>query len=340
MPTVHEILRQSGFSQEQIEALDARAITAFGSVLTTAEGERTTATTAQAKAEADFKAAQEAVAKAEQTRQEAIAEKEKAELQYRSNVEFYDTKVVPGLTGWDEEKLKLENARIKAEAEAAFYRTQIQGAKDGGFVPLDAPGYKAAEPDPTRDGNGRYVAGGNGTPGSPTYLDPVKLAAQFSDKAAMLGNIEWKYRKLYNDVMPIAPSQLIAEADAQKLDPAVYAEKRFNFAGREQELNTQRQAERDAKLQADAAAVSDATWKAKMDAREAEFAAKEKQRAEQAGSNPDVRMPAGSSKFTDLKRAEVQGEIKSPLKMTDAERRQQTRKMIHAEIDAREGAVA
>lgn len=339
--TIQEALRQSGFTQEQIDALDAKSLNNFGTMLTTAENDKKAAADAVTKANADFAAAKEAVAKAEKERADATAEREKAELQYRSNVEFYDTKVVPGLTGWDEEKLKLENARVKAEAEAAFYRTQAEAAKTGGFIPTDAPGYVPPQNDPKRDGTGRYVTGADGgTPGSPTYMDPVKLAAQFSDKAATLSNIEWKYRKLYNDVMPIAPSQLIAEADAQKLSPDAYAEKRFGFVARETELNATRQREHEAKIASDSAAARDAEWKTKFEAREAEVAADKKKMAESGGNNPDVRLPSGSAKYAEIKRAVEVGERPNPLKMTDAQRRAATRQAIHSEIQEREGAVA
>jgi hypothetical protein len=40
MPTVEEILKQSGFTEEQIKALEPKAITAFSNVLSTAQAER------------------------------------------------------------------------------------------------------------------------------------------------------------------------------------------------------------------------------------------------------------------------------------------------------------
>lgn len=334
--SVKDALKASGFTQEQIDAIDMRALTVFDVAMTTADSDRAAATAAQVKADADFKAATEAVAKAEQARQDAIAAKDLAELQGRSNTEFYEQKIVPGLTSWDEEKTKLENERVKAMAEAAFYRTQNEGAKAGGFIPTDAPGFVP----PVADPKPGYVPGAGGTPGSPTFMDANKLAAQFSDKAAVLTNIDWRYRKLYGDVMPIAPSQLIAEADAQKMDPTAYAEKKFNFSGREAELNATRQREHEAKIAADATAAANAEADVRMKAREAEFAAKEKKFAEQGGNNPDVRTPQGSAKFTEIKRAVEQGERPNPLKMTDAQRRAATRNAIHSEIDAREGAVA
>lgn len=342
MPTVKEILKASGFTDERIAEMDAAAMTAFGNVLTAAETDRTTATAAQAKADADFKAATEAVARAEQARQEAIAAKEQAELQGRSNVEFYETKVVPGLTSWDEEKTRLENERVKAASEAAYYRTQVEGAKSGGFIPTDAPGYvPPAANEPKRDANGQYVAGGGGTPGSPTFIDPKEVYKRAGDGMAMISDIDWKYRSLYGgQPLPISPSQLIAEADAQKLDPKAYAERRFGFTQREQELTAQRTAEHEAKLRAEATATESKVWEEKMKVREAEFAAKEKQLSERAGNNPDVRSPAGSSKYADIKRAVETGERPNPLKMTDAQRRAATSKAIHSEIEAREGAVA
>ena len=51
MPTVQEVLKQSGLTDEQITALDAKAISAFTGVLTTAEQERQAAQQAAAKAE-------------------------------------------------------------------------------------------------------------------------------------------------------------------------------------------------------------------------------------------------------------------------------------------------
>lgn len=340
--SVKDALKASGFTQEQIDAIDARALTIFDGAMTTADSDRAAATAAQAKADADFKSATAAVAKAEKERLDAVAEREKAELQGRSNVEFYEQKVVPGLTGWDTEKTALENARVKAEAEAAFYRTQAEAAKSGGFIPTDAPGYVPPVAAPTRDGNGRYVAGADGgTPGSPTYMDPTKLAAEFSNKAGVLTDISWRYSSLNGGApMPIPPSQLIAEADAQKLDVKAYAEKRFGFAQRETDLNAARQRDHEAKIAADSAAAKDIEWKAKLDARETEFAAEKKKYAEGAGNNPDVRTPSGSAKYAEIKRAVETGERPNPLKMTDAQRRAATRNAIHSEIQQREGAPA
>ncbi len=336
MPTVQEILKQTGFTQEQIDAMDARAIGAFGTMMTAAEAEKATATAAQAKAEADFKAAQEAVAKAEAERKAAIEAKELAELQGRSNTEFYETKIVPGLTSWDEEKVRLENERVKAAAEAAFYRTQAEAAKAGGFIPNEAPGYVSPTEPEKKPG---YVPG-SGTPGSPTFIDPKEVYKRAGDGMSMISDINWRYQQLYGAPLPIPPSQLIAEADAQKLDPKTYAEKRFSFSNREAELNAQRQREQEEKLKTESAAAERAVWEEKLKAREAEFAVEKKRLSEAVGNNPDVRTPQGSAKYAEIKRAVDQGERPNPLKMTDAQRKAATTKAIHSEIEAREGAVA
>jgi hypothetical protein len=274
MPTVSEILRQTGFSDDEIARLDYRATTAFTNVLSAAEQAR-----------------------------------EAAELAQRSNVDFYETKIVPALTGWEQEQAQIEAARAKAEKEATYYRAAAVAA---GIVPGE-----------DRDVQGRYVSSTEGgTPGSPTYLDPNALAAKFSDTAGMLTDIDYRYRKLYGDTMPIPPSQLIAEADAQKLDPKAYAEKRFSFSQREQELQAQRQRAHDADIAAKAAAERDKFW------------------AERRGNNPDIRVPDGSSRYAELQRGVRTGEIPNPLKMTDQQRRAATRQQIHAEIAKREDGVA
>jgi hypothetical protein len=107
MPTVHSILKESGFTDDQIAAMEPKAITAFSNVLTTAEQAREAAETAQ-----------------------------------RSYTDLYENRIVPSLAGWDEERTRMDNERASAMAEAAFYRTQNEQARATGFVPSDAPGYQ------------------------------------------------------------------------------------------------------------------------------------------------------------------------------------------------------
>ena len=255
MPTVHEILKQSGLSDEQIAAMDAKAITAFTGVLTTAEQERQAAQESVTKAEQERQAAQQAVEKAEQERQAAAAAKEAAELAQRSNAQFYDTEIAPALNNWGTEKANLE-------AQAAFYRAQNEAARAAGFVPTEAPNYQpqnpAAQTQPQRDAQGRYVAGAPGsTPGSPTFtMQDVRDG--LGTTLGTLTDIQWKYQRLFNEPLPISPTQLVREAEAQRLDPVAYAEKRFNFQAREQEMQRKTAEEHDAKIRAEAAAPYEA----------------------------------------------------------------------------------
>jgi len=328
MATVAEILKASGFTDDQIAALDARAITAFGSVLSTAEQASQAATAAAAKAESD--------------RQAAIAAKEAAELAGRANTEFYEQKIIPGLTGWEAEQKALQTERANAVAEAAFYKAQHEALKSAGLLPTDAPVFAppVAPAGGNRDATGRYISGVPGsTPGSPTFtMDEVRN--NLGTVMGTLTDVQWKYQQLYGKPMPMAPTELVRQAEARKLDPATFAAQTFNFQGREQELAKQAaDAEKEA-LRAEVARAKDEEYGAKLKAQADEFAAKERPRAKQIGNNPDVRMPAGSSKMAEIKRAVENKTLPDPLKMTDAERRQATRAQIHKEIDERSMAVA
>ena len=168
--TVAEILKESGLSDEQIKALDAKAVSAFTTVLSTAQ-------TAE---------------------QAAASAKEAAETASRAQRELYDNQIAPSLDAWATEKANLE-------AQAAFYRTQNEQARAGGFVPKEAPGYTppAANPNPNpnpadRGADGRYVAGQNPVPGSPGYLTQAEAFKALS-------NAQWvqnEYFRLFKEPMP------------------------------------------------------------------------------------------------------------------------------------------
>lgn len=266
MPTVVEVLRQSGFSEEEIQRLDQRATTAFSQVLTQAEQDR-----------------------------------QRAEAERLANIDFYETKIMPGLLGDDEQRQQLEAARVRAEREAAFYRSAAIGA---GIVPGE---------EPSRDGQGRFVANAGGTPGSPSFVDPSELVRRAGEGMGMLADVAWKYESLYGAKMPIAPTELIAEGDKLGLDPMSYAARKFNFAAKEQELAKRRAEEHDAAIRAEAASARDRYW------------------AERSGSNGDIR-PAVAARMTEVAKAVRAGQAPDPLKMTDAQRRVATRQQIHKEL--------
>jgi hypothetical protein len=336
MPKLADVLKQSGWSQEQIDALDARAMQGFTNVLTAAEQveksaleKEQAAQAAAVKAEADRKAAEAAQAAAK------VAQ-DQAELNKRSVDEFWNTTYNPGVAAWEAERAKLAKEAADRAAEAAFYKAQRESYLGTlGIKPEDAPEFKPAAVDPAKPAGG-FVPGKDGSP----VFNPSEFIGRATDGMNTIANISWKYQTLYgNQPLPIAPSELIAKADQLKLSPMEYAARTFKFAEREEE---QRQAQ--AKAHDDAIAKSvqekaDADWKAKMDAREAEIAAKDKLRAEQGGNNPDVRV-AVSSKVSELTRQVAAKEIPDPLMMNENQRRAQTSRMIKDSISQKDSAAA
>lgn len=334
--TVQEVLAQSGFTKEQIDALTKEQLKPFETLLTES-------TNARVKAEADMKAAQEAVAKAEAERRAAADALDRVQLEGRSNVDFYESKIVPGLTGWQNEKNDLASKLANAEAMAAFYRTQNEKARESGFVGTDAPTFMppaAPPPDPrqpARDGSGRYVPGSSGSPVFEGGFDPEAFKREAADATIELENLRWKYGQLYGGApMPMAPSALIQQANAQKMSVSDYAAKIFNFAGKEQEIAATNAKAHDDKIAADAVAAKTSEYEAEIKKIRDEYAAKERQRIEGGGNNPDLRTPPGAAKFTDVRKAVAEGTRPDPLKMTDAERRVATRRQIHSEVSERE----
>lgn len=112
MPTVAEVLKSAGMGDAEIAALDAKAVTAFGTMLTTAEQDR-----------------------------------QKAELAQRSANEMFENQITPALNAWGNKEANLQAERdyYKAQAEGAkaggfiadvppFQPTQPQRGPGGQFV--------------------------------------------------------------------------------------------------------------------------------------------------------------------------------------------------------------
>jgi hypothetical protein len=266
MPSVADVLRQSGFSDEQIKGLDAKVITTFDGILST-----------------------------------ATAAQERAELEHRSNRQFYESEIAPALNNWGTEKGNLE-------AELAFYRAQNEAARVNGFVPAEAPQH--------RDGQGRYVPNTPGsTPGSPTF-DVQKIYERAGDAVGIIADLQWQHQQLYGVPMPISPTELIRQADAQRLDPKLYAAKAFNWDSKRAELQKKSEEEHDAGIRKQAEAARDAYW------------------AERTGSNPDVRPPQ-PSRYSDMSRAVHAKALPDPLQLNDQQRRAATAQMIRKDISER-----
>jgi hypothetical protein len=317
--TLAEVLKKSGWTDEQIAALDAKAMSGLTDYVNTAEQ-------AAVKAETDRKAAEasEVAAKAAQ---------EAAELQKRSVDEFWKDTYNPGMAAWEKERQELAKKASDAEAKAAYYEKQRESYLGTlGIKPEDAPTFVP----PVNN----TVVDPNKTPGTPTFVEPNVIVGRIGDGMNTINDIMYKHQVLYNKPLPIPPSQLIANADALKLSPMEYAARTFKFAEKEAEMRQAEAKAHDDAIAAAAVAASEVKYKEETDRLKAEFNAKEKLRAEQGGSNPDVKLPPGSARFADLQRATKAGERPDPLKMTPQERKQTTLNNIHKALEERETAAA
>ena len=329
MPTLAEVLKNSGWSQAQIDALDAQAMKGLGDYVSgieqTAAQKEKAAQDLAIKAEADRKAQEAAVVAAK-------AAQEAAELQKRSVDEFWRDTYNPGIAAAEAEKTRLAKEAADAKAEAAFYKAQRESYLGTlNIKPEDAPVFTPPVAAPP-------VAK---TPGTPTFtIDEVRN--ELGTSLGTVANIQWEYRNLYGGKeMPISPTELLRQAEANKFkDPATYANQIFKFAEKREEMRQAAAKAHDDEVAAAAVAERDKKHKEETDKLTAEFNAKERLRAEQAGSNPDTKLPPGSAKFSDLQRAQKAGERKDPTRMTPQERRQTSLDNIHKALEERQAVVA
>ena len=329
--TLAEVLKNSGWSQAQIDALDAQAMKGLGDYVSgieqTAAQKEKAASELAVKAEADRKAQEAAVVAAK-------AAQDASELSQRSVKDFWDNTYNPGIAAWETEKARLAKVASDASAEAAFYKAQRESYLGTlNIRPEDAPVFTPAAVTPP-------VADPNKTPGTPTFtINDVR--DQLGTSLGTVANIQWEYQTLYGRPMPISPTELLRQSEANKFkDPATYASQVFKFAEKREEMRQAESKAHDDAIAASAVAAKDETHKLELKKIQDEFAAKERLRAEQAGNNPDVKLPPGSSKFSDLRRAQQAGERKDPTKMTPQERRQTSMDNIHKALEERQAVVA
>jgi hypothetical protein len=277
MPTVQEVLKQSGLSDEQIIALDAKAINAFSGVLSAAE----------------------------QAREQAAADAERAEVERRSNRQFYDQSIAPALDSWATERANLDG-------QLSFYKSQLESAR--------ASGLEFAEPPQARDGGGRYVAAApGGTPGSPTFTQ-ADVQRALSNGVSNIGWALQSYAKLHpGEVLPDDFDKLSAEADAQRLPFRDYVARKYDFAGKQAEQQRKAAEEHDAQIRRETEQANDRKW------------------AEKIGSNPDIRI-AQPSRFADVARAVRANERPDPLQLNEAQRRAATSQAIRKDIAEKDSA--
>ena len=326
-PTLAEVLKQSGWTQEQIDALDANARTGLtnyvSNVYQTAEQKEKAAQELAVKAEADKKAAETSTAATQ-------ALKEEAELVNRNVQEFWATTYPAAETEKQAAIQAAETARINAEARAAWLQTQVDGAKAAGYALADLPAFTppaAPKAEPVK------------TPGTPSFSQDEFLK-RVDRGVYSIQDIGWKYQQLYGTPIPISPSELVAKADAIKLSPMEYAARTFKFAEKDEEHRQAVAKAHDDAIAAAKGTEKDAEWKAKLDAQSAEFAAKERKMLEDSSTHPDLRQPPGSAKYTELRRATTEGERPDPTKMTPEARLKLTQQNLHKRLEERQQQVA
>lgn len=274
MATVAEILKASGMTDEQIAALDAKVVTGFTTVLSTAE-----------KDHAD------------------------AEEKRRITRQNYDEDVAPALTKWAQEKADLET-------KMAAYHAALKAAKENGFeVPkliMDAPVVETPG-SPIRNADGTFRPAGSPAPADDQIR---KLRDDMGGAFAFLADTSWRYRNLFGTELPDAPTVIIREATAARMNPAEYAAKKYDFAGKEKEKREAASKAHDDAIRKEVAEQKDKEW------------------SEKVGNNPNVRQAEVSS-FSEVRKAVKEGTRPDPLKLTPTERAAATRQAIRKDIAER-----
>ncbi len=198
MPTIQEVLKQSGMTDEQIAALDAKVVQGL------AQWGDTVIQTATQKDEA-------------------------AALKERQVRDVIAKEINPALNSW-------ENEKAAYAAREAAYQKAFEAAKAGGFVPpeinISVPGSPTLDTQP-RDPQGRYVPNANPVPGSPNF---EQFQEKVGTVMGTIADLQWKYQSLFGSMMPDSPTKLLQEAAQQHMNPVEYAAKKYNFAAKEQEV--------------------------------------------------------------------------------------------------------
>jgi hypothetical protein len=279
MPTVKEILLQTGISEDDISKMDAKLMQGFESVLATSSS-------AQAAAEAA----------------QAAAAEEKRQLKY-----MFDNEINPGLLSWGSEK-SVYDARLQ------YMEKLLEGAKANGFIAGEFPaGIKTTvQADTARGSDGKYVAGGNPVPGSPGF-DPGQIITAVS-------NANWlssEHLRLYGTPMPDDFESLLKESTAQRMSIKDYADRKYKFSEKRQEMTVLAQKKHD-----------DGIVKETEDRLRKEY-------AERFSSNPNIRQ-GGPSQFDAIRKGVSKGDRKDPLTMSKEERHEYTRQQIAEDMANRE----
>lgn len=236
---------------------------------------------------------------------------EQAELARRANQQLYETQIAPALDSWGSEKANLE-------AQAAYYKTLAEKARESGFISTDTPFQPSAGA--SRATNGQFVAGANAVPGSPDVVGQLRteIGGAFSDGMWALQQYQQMHDGQYlpDDVMALG-----REAATQRMPFRDYVAKKYDFQGKKTAIEAEKQKKHDDAIRAEV------------------IAQKDREYAERSSGNPNLVSPIGSSRFAEVRKAVTEGQRKDPLTLSREERRSSTRSAIQQEI-AENSAVA
>jgi hypothetical protein len=158
-------------------------------------------------------------------------------------------------TFWTEEATPQINSafseKAKAEAQAEFYRKQAESAKASGFLPADAPGFVAPNPnpgnsEPARDHNGKFVTNANPVPGSPQYLTMEQGYAAVVETAYLLS----EHQRLFGEPLPDLEI-LMKEATQTRSKARDIWAKKYNVEQKRADLKKAAEDAHEAKLRAE-----------------------------------------------------------------------------------------
>jgi hypothetical protein len=225
--TLAEILKETGLSDEQISAIDQKAMDGLTRIVTSANDTL-----------------------------------ERAEFARRAQHEEYDKNIAPSLAKWADNDaiLSTENAALKTWAQkvkdSGYLPAEVVAA-------MPTFGAVSANPQATstvRGPDGKFVAGANPTPGSPAFVDTKKLEQDLAGAFSFTADTSWNYRRLYGQEMPDSPTALIREAAQQRMSPQDWAAKKYDFAGKEKTAAEAKQKEHDDAIRKAAVEETEKKW--------------------------------------------------------------------------------
>jgi hypothetical protein len=228
--TVADVLKETGWTDDEIKALDQTKMEGLTRVVSSANESQ-----------------------------------EKAEFALRAQREEYDQRIAPALANWaDQDTVK--STRLAA-AEEFIRKVKDSGYLPKEIldvIPTITPGSPSAASG-TRGPDGKFVPGANASPGSPGFVDVKKeLATELGSAFSFAADTQWNYRRLHGKEMPDSPTALIREAAANRMSPSEWAAKKYEFAARETAIKAEEQKKHDDAIRQEVTAAKDKEWAEKI----------------------------------------------------------------------------